>query len=310
VTEQLAYYAFAAGWAIVRALPERLAMAIGRLGAAIAVRRRGRGVRQLETNLRRVLGPEASHEELTAALKAGMRSYARYWIEVFRLPVIPPSRLLAQTHCENEKLLKDSFHSGRGLVLALPHQGNWDAAGAWATASGMTFTTVAERLKPARLFDRFVAFRESLGMEVLALTGEEVSPIATMTERLRAGGAVFLVADRDMTSSGVEVDFFGERTRFPGGPAALAMRTGAILVAATLWFTDGGWAIKIHPIEPPAQRPPEGPIAAMTQQIARAFEEGVRAHPQDWHMLQPFWLADLPQGRTGRATDAGERMPA
>lgn len=290
--EQLTYLAYAAGWAAVRAMPERLALALAGIGAEIAVRRRGRGVRQLERNLRRVLGPDVSPDQLARTLHAALRSYARYWIEVFRLPVISKARLVSDTVCEGEQLLRDAIASGRGVVLALPHQGNWDAAGAWATATGIPFTTVAERLKPARLFDRFVAFRESLGMEVLALTGEKQPPLATMTERLSGGGTVFLVADRDLTSSGVPVNFFGELTTFPGGPAALALRTGAVCLAATMWFRDGGWGIKIHAIDPPVTRPAGGPIKAMTQQIAGAFEEGIAAHPQDWHMLQPLWPAD------------------
>lgn len=290
--EQLTYLAYATGWALVRAMPERMAMALAGAGAEIAVRRRGRGVRQLERNLRRVLGPDVAAAELDRTLRAALHSYARYWIEVFRLPVIPKQRLVADTICVDEHLLRDAVASGRGVVLALPHMGNWDAAGAWASATGMPFTTVAERLKPARLYDRFAAFRESLGMEVLALTGEKQPPLVTMTERLRGGGAVFLVADRDLGTNGIEVDFFGEPTTFPGGPAALALRTGAVCLAATMWFREGGWGIKIHAIEPPASRPAGGPIKAMTQHIARVFEEGISEHPQDWHMLQPFWLAD------------------
>ena len=253
-------------------------------------------IRDREKNLRRVLGPDVSSVQLERTLHAALQSYARYWIEVFRLPVIPRERIVNHTVCENEHLLREAVASGRGVVLALPHQGNWDAAGAWAAGTGMPFTTVAERLKPERLYDRFVAFRESLGMEVLGLTGEKQPPLSTMTERLRGGGAVFLVADRDLSTNGIEVDFFGERTTFPGGPAALALRTGAICVAATLWFRDGGWGIKIHPIEPAATRPPGGQIRHMTQQIARAFEEGIAAHPQDWHMLQPLWPADRAKG--------------
>ncbi|MEO6711797.1 MAG: phosphatidylinositol mannoside acyltransferase [Mycobacteriales bacterium] len=292
--ERLTYFVYAAGWALVKAMPERLAMALGRGAATVAVRRRGRGVRQLEKNLRRVIGADAAATELDRLLRAAMRSYMRYWIEVFRLPVMSRGDLVSRTVCVDEHLLRDAVASGRGCVLALPHLGNWDAAGAWATGTGMPFTTVAERLRPERLYDRFVAFRESLGMEVLALTGDKQSPLATMTERLKGGGTVFLVADRDLAGNGIEVDFFGEPTTFPGGPAALALRTGAVCVAATLWFRDGGWGIKIHAIEPPATRPPGGPIKAMTQQIAQAFEEGIAAHPQDWHMLQPLWLADRP----------------
>lgn len=309
MTERLTYLAYAAGWAIVRALPERIAAALFRWGADLAWRRRGKGVRRLESNLRRVLGDAAAPERLDATLRAGVRSYARYWLEVFRLPVIGSRRILDGMHTLDEWRLREAVASGRGVVAALPHQGNWDHAGAWVVLTGVPFTTVAERLKPERLFDRFVAFRESLGMEVVPLTGGERPAADVLTERLRSGGLVCLLADRDLTASGVAVDFFGAPTRFPAGPAALALRTGAALLPVTLWYgDDGGWHVRFHPeVVPSPGRPRGGAIADMTQQLARAFEEGISAHPEDWHMLQRLWLDDLDAADPRRAVGAADR---
>lgn len=186
-------------------------------------------------------------------------------------------------------------------MLALPHLANWDLAGVWATrALGIPFTTVAERLRPESLYDRFVAYRESLGMEVLPHTGG--SAFGALARRLRSGGLVCLVADRDLSSSGVEVDFFGERARMPAGPALLAQHTGALLLPATLWY-DGAATMRGR-IHPPVEVPESGTraerTAAMTQALADVFAGGIADHPEDWHMLQRLWAADLDPGKGPR----------
>jgi KDO2-lipid IV(A) lauroyltransferase len=161
------------------------------------------------------------------------------------------------------------------------------------------FTTVAERLEPESLFARFVAFRESLGMEVIPLTGGERPPYELLAERLRAGGTLCLLGDRDLTATGVDVDFFGSPARMPAGPAALAHDTGAVLLPVTLWYPDRRrWAGRIHPqVEVPATGDRIGKIRAMTQRVADAFADGISEHPQDWHMLQRVWVADLDTSR-------------
>lgn len=280
MTGRLVLAAYVAGWTIVKALPERLARALFDAGAAVAYRRQGKGTRRLRANLARV----APGADLDALTRAGLRSYARYWLEVFRLPAMGPDRIRT-VRCENEHLLRDHT-AATGAVAVLPHMGNWDVAGAWASLTGLKFTTVAERLKPEGVFDRFVAFRESLGMDVVPLTGGQ-NPFEVLVDRLKPGWMVALLGDRDLTARGVEVEFFGETAKMPGGPAALALRTGAALLPTTLWFEGNGWVIRIH--EPV----PHTDIATMTQQVARVFEEGIRAHPEDWHMLQRLWLADL-----------------
>ena len=283
VTGRATDAAYAGGWAVVRAMPEPLAHALFRAGADLAHRRGGKAVDRLRSNLARV----APERDLDALTRDALRSYARYWCEVFRLQVTPVERIVAGTVTVDEQRMRAAVASGRGLVLALPHSGNWDSAGAWCGATGVPFTTVAERLQPESLYDRFVAFRESLGMEVLPLTGGARPPFEVLTERLEAGGTLCLLADRDLSARGIDVAFFGATARMPAGPASLALRTGATLVPVTLSFLDGGWKIVFHP------EVPHTDVPTMTQAVADAFAAGIAEHPADWHMLQRLWLEDL-----------------
>ncbi|GAA1384935.1 phosphatidylinositol mannoside acyltransferase [Kitasatospora putterlickiae] len=292
--DRLVYTAYAAGWGALKHLPEPAARALFDRLADSAWRRRGKRVLQLEANLLRVC-PEADEARLRELSRAGMRSYMRYWQESFRLPVWGRGRVLRDVRVDGFEHVREALESGRGVVAALPHMANWDLAGAWVATRGYPFTTVAERLKPERLFDRFVAFRESLGMEVLALTGGSVSVVGTLARRLRAGGLVCLVGDRDLSEAGIEVSFFGEATRMPAGPAALCQRTGAALLPVSLWYEGRTMRARVHPeVEVPAEGDRAEKTRAMTQAMAGVWEAAIREHPEDWHMLQRFWLADLP----------------
>ncbi|GAA2821818.1 phosphatidylinositol mannoside acyltransferase [Kitasatospora paracochleata] len=296
--ERLVDGAYAAGWAGLRHLPEPVARGLFNLIADIAWRREGKGVRQLEANLARV-HPDADAARLRELSRAGMRSYLRYWMESFRLPTWSLDRIAAAMPVKGLEPLHEAMAAGRGAILALPHMGNWDLAGAWiASAGGYPFTTVAERLKPESLFDRFVAYREGLGMEVLALTGSDISVVGTLARRLREGKLVCLVGDRDLSEQGVPVDFFGEQTRMPAGPAALAVRTGAALFPVTLWYDGPVMHAEVHPeVAPPTGDDKSEQAAAMTQAMADVWAEGIREHSVDWHMLQKLWLSDLtPRG--------------
>ncbi|WP_371482938.1 phosphatidylinositol mannoside acyltransferase [Kitasatospora sp. NBC_00315] len=300
--DRIVYGAYALGWAALKHLPEPVARGLFEQIADSAWRRRGKRVLQLEANLLRVR-PGTGEEALRALSRAGMRSYLRYWMESFRLPVWSRERIAASVAIEGLEHLTEAMETGRGAVVALPHMGNWDLAGAWvASHIGYRFTTVAERLEPERLFERFVAYRESLGMEVLPLTGGDVSVVGTLARRLRAGKMVCLVGDRDLSEAGVEVSFFGEATRMPAGPAALCLRTGAALLPATLWYDGPVLRARIHPeVLAPAAREGEDPkrerqrqTEAMVQATADVWAGGIAEHPEDWHMLQRLWLADLP----------------
>jgi lauroyl/myristoyl acyltransferase len=291
---------YGAGWAGVKTLPEPAARGLGRSVADAAWRRRGRGVVQLERNLARVV-PGASPERLAELSRNGMRSYLRYWMESFRLPAWTPQRVSDSFDVTGVHHLTDGIASDRGVILALPHLANWDLAGAWVTTHlGTPFTTVAERLRPESLYDRFVAYRESLGMEVLAHEGAEA--FGTLARRLRAGGLVCLVADRDLSASGAEVKFFGEAARMPVGPAMLALQTNALLLPVTLWYDEAPMMRgRVHPpLEPPRSGTRREKAQAMTQAMADAFADGIAAHPEDWHMLQRLWTSDLdPRPRAG-----------
>ncbi|MEU6436168.1 phosphatidylinositol mannoside acyltransferase [Streptomyces albidoflavus] len=293
MNERLSDALYGLGWSTVKKLPEPVAVRLGQTLADTVWKRRGKGVLRLEANLARVV-PDAGPERLAELSRAGMRSYLRYWMESFRLPAWSETRIKEGFEPEGLHHLTDGLATGKGVILALPHLGNWDLAGAWVTRNlGVPFTTVAERLKPETLYDRFVAYREGLGMEVLPHTGG--SAFGTLARRLRAGGLVCLVADRDLSASGVEVTFFGDTARMPAGPAMLAQQTGALLLPVTLWF-DATPVMKGR-VHPPVEVPETGTRAEktslMTQALADAFAEGIADHPEDWHMLQRLWLADL-----------------
>jgi KDO2-lipid IV(A) lauroyltransferase len=297
---------FAAGWRLVRSVPERAAAAAFRAGADLATRRNGPGVRRLRTNLARVLAA-APAEQLDTAVRDGMRSYARYWCEAFRLPTMDPVEVHDRQASTVQHLhhLDDALRLGRGVVVALPHSGNWDVAGVWMIehlrrlGRPAAMTTVVERLRPDALFRRFLAYRESLGFEVVPAGDGGTATLRALSRRLRDGGVVALVADRDLGGHGVPVDFFGEPARMPAGPAQLAASTGAALVATHCWFTPDGWGLRFGPPVPVARR---SDVPGAVQALADRFATGIAEHPADWHMLQRLWLADLPAERRAALT--------
>ncbi|RMI30579.1 phosphatidylinositol mannoside acyltransferase [Nocardia stercoris] len=294
---------FAAGWRLVRALPEATARRWFDRGGNWAAERSERGAQpsQLRRNLARVLGVPAA-EVPAELIAASMRSYARYWREAFRLPsmdhaAIGRSELLPVEGLEH---LDAALARGKGMILALPHSGNYDMAGLWLVQNYGRFATVAERLRPESLYNQFLAYRQGLGFEVFALTGGAEPPFPQLAQRLRDNGIVCLMGERDLTGRGVPVVFFGERTWLPAGAAKLAVETGAALLPVHLWFTetaDGreAWGLKVEaPLDVSAG------VAAATQALADRFAANIAAHPADWHMLQPLWESDLSPERLAR----------
>ncbi len=306
-TDRLAAAGYGAGWSMVKALPPGLATRASDAAADLAFRRRGPATVQLARNLRRVLGDTATPATLSAVTRAGLRSYARYWRETFRLSTMDHDAVVADflPRLAGFEHIQAAMAAGRGVVLPLPHSGNWDIAGLGMTHEYGTFTTVAERLQPESLYDRFVAYRESLGFEVLPLTGG-VNPTTVLRQRLASGGMVCLVADRDLSSRGVPVDFFGEPTRMPAGPAMLAAVTGAAFCPAHIYNTDTGWAGTISPPQPLPGERLRDQVHAGTQLAADFFAARIAEHPADWHMMQPLWSADLrpPTDAVGPPADA------
>jgi phosphatidylinositol dimannoside acyltransferase len=299
VRDRSTLWLFALGWRFVRALPERPAYLMFSLIAQIAWLRQGRGVRQLEANLARVV-PDATPLKLKSLSRKGMHSYLRYWCDAFRLPDWSPGRILATCRLENDGPARRALAEGRGLVVALSHSGNWDHAGAWSTLALAPVTTVAERLQPEELFERFLHFRQRLGMEIFPLTGGG-DLFGILVRRLRKGGFVPLLADRDLTATGVPVTLFGETARMAAGPASLALVTGAALCPVSIYYerlppgSTARWGVvcRFHPEVAPPEGERAEQIAAMTQACADALAEGIREHPQDWHMLQRVFVADL-----------------
>jgi KDO2-lipid IV(A) lauroyltransferase len=287
---RLVDYAFRVGWAITRHAPEPVAERLLEGAADRVTRGRGDGVQQLARNLRRA-APDLTTTEQDDLLQQAVRSYFRYWHEAFRLPSWSDHRIVDTVVTTNEEALRDGFAGGSGAVVALPHMANWDLAGAWASLTGMPVTTVAERLRPESLYNRFVDYRRQLGMDVIALTGGG-NPLGSLRAALKQGRLVCLLADRDLTGSGVEVDLLGQSARMPGGPAALARMTGAPLVAAGLRYT--GPLLRIDFSDPVPVVSGSGGVRTMTQQVADWFSASITRSPQDWHMLQRVFTADLP----------------
>ena len=285
---------YGAGWQVAQRLPERAVARGFDLMADRAFAREGRGVTQLRANLARAR-PELDDEGLSALTHDAMRSYLRYWKEAFRLPRWSPTDLRARLVAQNVERMFDPLKSGQGVVAVLGHFGNWDHAGAWVTSQGTRFTTVAERLQPESLYDRFVEYRESLGMEVLPLTGgPDVTQV--LQERLRAGGLVALLADRDLGDSGLEVNLLDEPARLPAGPALLALRTNSVLLPVVSFYDREHTRLEFRPPLTSSEPRVRDAVRDLTQQWADVVGDAARQHTRDWHMLQPVWSADLNRG--------------
>ena len=301
VGDSIANLGFGLGWSAVKRMPERAAYSTFERIADTMWARHGTSVKRLESNLRRVVGPEVTQEELRVLSREGMRTYFRYWCEAFRLPDWSRERIVDSITIIGDDILAEALAEERGVVIALPHMGNWDHAGAWATLAHRPVFSVAERLEPEDLYEKFLAFRRGLGMDITPLTGGD-PPFPHLAENLRKGALVALLGDRDLGNSGVPVQFFGSKAKFPAGPAALAVDTGAALIAASLYVEDGRNHVRFHPrLAVPTEGERSRRIFRTTQLVADAFEDGIAARPTDWHMLQRLWVEDLDPAKAPRA---------
>jgi len=297
---------FAVGWRAVRMLPEPAARTVFDSTGRWAAGRDGKGVRQLRANLRVVTGGALSEPELAALTTRAVRSYARYWQEAFRLPTLSTQRIVTGTEVAGLEHLQRAHEEGRGLVMVLPHSGNWDAAAVWfIDFLGGPFMTVAERLKPESLYRRFLEYRESLGMRVVPLTGGPRPSSEVLRDWLADGGPTCLLVDRNLGSGGVPVSFFGRPATMPGGAALLAAQTGAALIPTVCSFTERGWRLTFAPEVPvdDAGRLKDRVGTAM-QAVADAFATTIAERPEDWHMLGRIW-SDVPPDPPGGGPRAG-----
>ncbi|MGH9017878.1 MAG: phosphatidylinositol mannoside acyltransferase [Acidimicrobiales bacterium] len=291
-------------------LPERVAdAAAASVGLGLtAVRQESRAY--YARHIRRVLGPELSDADVRDWTRRAFVHYARYWMEGSRLPAVDAGTVSARMRVESGyEHLVAGMKAGRGVIMALPHLGRWEWGGAWLTLQGYPMTAVAEPVEPPELYDWFVSQREALGLRIVQL-GSDSGGVLLRT--LRAGGLVGLLCDRDLVGNGVEVEFFGERTTLPGGPATLALRTGAALVPTAVYGGPG----RLHTavILPPVAAERTGRLRAdverVTQEVAYGLETLIRRAPDQWYLFQPNWPSDKvqlpvetprPAGRAGRA---------
>jgi len=285
VKDNISAFVYFVGWRIVRWLPEKSAYALFYKVADALVKRNGKSVQRLRSNLARTQ-PGITTLNLDLLVIDAMRSYMRYWCDTFRFPDWSSQRVTETVSVTNEHLLMEAIATKTGVIVALPHAGNWDHAGAYFCAKGVPLVTVAERLKPEKLFLKFLSYRESMGMEVLPLDGRVLD---TLADRLRDGALVALVADRDLSRSGIEVDFFGAPARMPAGPALLAIRTQAPLITAFVSYTDVGVHIDFKSVMLPKSGYEREMVQEIVQMTAVHFEDGISQQPQDWHMLQRIW---------------------
>jgi KDO2-lipid IV(A) lauroyltransferase len=284
--DNLSAYLYFAGWRVVRWLPESTAYKLAYLVSDFLVRRNGKSVQRLRSNLSRTQ-PGMTALDLDLLVIEAMRSYMRYWCDTFRLPDWSKKRILETVTVTNEHLLIDAIAAKTGVIVAVPHAGNWDHAGAYFCAKGIRLVTVAERLKPEKLFLKFLAYRQAMGMEVLPLDGRVLN---TLEERLNEGALVALVSDRDLSRSGIEVEFFGGKARMPAGPALLALRTKAPLITAFVSYTESGVHIEFRNIMVPSSGDESSKVKEIVQMTAQYFEDGISESPEDWHMLQRIWI--------------------
>lgn len=292
-------WAFSTGWRLVKRLPERSAQRAFAQAADAMWWREGPSVRQLQRNLARV-APGLSRSEMRDLSRQGMRSYLRYWCDAFRLPAWPVERISGTFDLAGKEAMDEAVRTGTGAVMVPGHMANWDHAGAWAALRYGALVTVAERLKPEGLYEQFLAYRRTLGMEVLGLGEPDI--LRSLTRRLREGRVVALLGDRDISRNGVEVNLLGQPASLPAGPAVLSIMSGAPLYPVGMWLEDGQTRGRIMGrVDVPAGLPRTEQIQVMTQSLADHLGRAICEHPQDWHMLQPVWTADLDPARRARA---------
>ena len=274
------------GWFIVRRISEKSATHLFRKIGVWMQKKNGKSVERLRSNLARVQ-PGLPPTELEDLVHKGVLSYMRYWMDTFRSPDWSRERILSTVTVSNEHLLMDPIKNRTGVVVSLPHAGNWDHAGSYFCSRGAQLVTVVEVLKPRALFEKFLAYRQAIGMEVLPLDSRA---FPTLMQRARDGKLIALIADRDLSASGIDVEFFGGTARMPAGPAILAIRTGIPLVTAFVSYTESGIHVDLREIVIPESGDEESRIKATVQLCADNFAVGIRDFPHDWHMMQRIWV--------------------
>lgn len=290
--DKLTFYLFNLAWGLLKFIPEGLGRWAFHLSAQRVYRANKKPVRQLRANLNQVT--KLTGQDLEELVLKAVKSYFTYWFEVFTISNWSKQKINQKFKVLNEDRLEQYLKQEK-IVLALPHMGNWDAAALWFTANYRPLTTVAEKLKPVELYEKFLKFRKAIGVEVLPLD-RSIDVFSILRDRLNSGTVVALLADRDLSKTGIAVNFFGAATSMPPGPAALAWATGAVVVPLKIFYANDqqlfcelGEALRID-----TNLSNQEAIKKMTQELADRFEEMIKAHPEDWHLMQKVWPTVLP----------------
>ncbi|MCJ7653661.1 MAG: phosphatidylinositol mannoside acyltransferase [Actinobacteria bacterium] len=286
------YYLFAAAEKLIDKVPVRLVRALARAGALIYYFAFPRKRYLVERNMRRALGEAASDREVKSTARRAYRYYADYWVDILWLPTCSRQYVLDRFGRINEDLLTKAVAEGKGVIVVLPHYGSWEA-GAVYLSSLSPFAAVAEVLKPPELFDLFVKLRAGVGIKIFPYDHSRETR-DEMVSSLRQGTMLALLCDRDLKGSGVEVEFFGERTTLPPGPASLALRSGSPIICVNVRNMDDGTWVG-HATEPIYVRDSgdrDQVIQGAMQEVARSLEGLIREDPAQWHMFMPAWPSD------------------
>jgi lauroyl/myristoyl acyltransferase len=287
--ETLGYWGYRSAEWLAMSLPERAGRRVFETLGRVAYRRLA-GVRAtVAANQARVLGAEPTDARVAHATREAFELYARFWFDAFRIRTMPVPEFNERVVMIGAENIDRALEAGKGCVCALPHMGNWDAAGHWFGAHGYRIAAVAEELRPPRLYDLFLRHREELGMRIVGLT-REGHVGQRLKQLLSENWMVALVADRDLTGRGIEVEMFGATRRVPAGPALLSLSSGAPLVVCPVYTRDDGWEVRIEePLEIERTGVMREDVAALSRLMAERFERAIAAKPTDWHMFQPAW---------------------
>lgn len=286
--ERLLLWAFRMAWRWLPRVPEAIAHQAASWIADLVWLRNGPGIQQLQRNLGRVT--VQSGEPLRLLVREAIRKYAHYWQVLFQLSGWPVERIQRHVVFHNLERVEAEIARGKGVILAATHSGNWDLAGIAVARRLGPILTVAERLRPEGLFNEFMRHRESYGIQILPHRGGPRPPLDALEERLRDGGLVALVSDRDLSRRGVDVSFFDAPARMAAGPAMLALTTGAALVPCAQWVSGDEVHVLAHE---PMEISPDATVESVTQRLADVYARDIAAHPADWHMLQVVWREDM-----------------
>jgi lauroyl/myristoyl acyltransferase len=273
---------------IAKPMPEKTGRAIATRAGRLAYRLSSNVRAVVAANQAQVLGRPVDDPLVIASTREAFELYARYFVDSFHQPVLSDEEILSRVECDTAYRLREGLAGGKGVVCALPHLGNWDAAGRWMRALGIPVLAVAEELKPRRLFELFAEHRLAIGMDTISLSANNLG--SRLAAALRQNRLIALVADRDFSGRGVDVEMFGRTRRIPAGPALLSLSTGAPLIVTPTYTTPDGWRIYIGEplsIEPTGDRRKD--VRALTTLMARTFEEAIAQAPSDWHLFQPGW---------------------